>query len=34
MIRMLVFGMRFLPRRTNARIGEGIGRQYFLAKTV
>jgi short-subunit dehydrogenase len=31
MIRMLVFGMRLLPRTTNARIGEGIGRQYFLA---
>ncbi len=30
MIRMLVFGARFLPRSINARIGENIGRQYFL----
>ena len=32
-IRMLVYGMRFLPRRMNALIGEGIGRRYFLGKT-
>jgi short-subunit dehydrogenase len=32
MMRMLVFAMRLLPRSMNARIGEGIGREYFLAK--
>ena len=31
MIRMLVLGMRLLPRTMKARIGEGIGRRYFLA---
>jgi uncharacterized protein len=30
MIRMLVFGTRFLPRSIRARIGEDIGRQYFM----
>jgi hypothetical protein len=31
MIRALVFGTRLLPRAINARIGEQISRQYFLA---
>jgi uncharacterized protein len=31
MIRMLAFGTRLLPRSINARIGERIGRQYFLS---
>jgi short-subunit dehydrogenase len=30
-IRLLVFATRFLPRAINARIGEKIARQYFLA---
>jgi len=33
MIRMLVFGARLLPRSINARIGESIGRQYFMSES-
>ena len=32
MIRMLVCGTRLLPRGINVRIGERIGRQYFLSE--
>jgi short-subunit dehydrogenase len=32
MIRALVFATRLLPRAANARIGEGIARQYFWAR--
>jgi short-subunit dehydrogenase len=33
MIRMLAFGTRFLPRGIRARIGENIGRQYFVGES-